>query len=94
MLLQETKTVDDAFLSWRSRTSISRSTAKKLQWRGNPLKHPIDIQAGLLCNAADEQARYLEATIAGIRFASIYLPMATRRRDPNTTISWIGWRIS
>ncbi|HWK45583.1 MAG TPA: exodeoxyribonuclease III [Stellaceae bacterium] len=33
-----------------------------------------DVLRGLPGDASDEQARYLEATIAGVRIASIYLP--------------------
>ena len=35
---------------------------------------PIDVAAGLPGDDNDEQARYLEATIGGVRIASIYLP--------------------
>ena len=38
-------------------------------------KRPIeDVEAGLPGDTSDEQARYLEATIDGIRIASLYLP--------------------
>ncbi|MDJ0683059.1 MAG: exodeoxyribonuclease III [Alphaproteobacteria bacterium] len=38
-------------------------------------KHPIkDVRRGLPGDAEDEQARYIEATIQGLRVASIYLP--------------------
>ena len=37
--------------------------------------HPIeDVREGLPDAAGDEQARYLEATIKGVRVASLYLP--------------------
>jgi exodeoxyribonuclease-3 len=38
-------------------------------------KYPIeDVKQGLLGDLADKQARYVEATIAGLRIASLYLP--------------------
>jgi exodeoxyribonuclease-3 len=46
-------------------------------WNGVAIlsKHPIeDVRTGLPGNDADEQSRYIEATIKGIRIASIYLP--------------------
>ncbi|MEC9166049.1 MAG: exodeoxyribonuclease III, partial [Pseudomonadota bacterium] len=78
VLLQETKTVDDAFPRLEIEDlGYNLAVHGQKSYNGVAIlsKHPIeDIQAGLPGNAADEQARYLEATIAGIRFASIYLP--------------------
>ena len=78
VLLQETKTVDDAFPRLEIEDlGYNLAVHGQKSYNGVAIlsKHPIEnIQAGLPGNVADEQARYLEATIAGIRFASIYLP--------------------
>ena len=78
VLLQETKTVDDAFPRLEIEDlGYNLAVHGQKSYNGVAIlsKHPIEnIQAGLPGNAGDEQARYLEAIIAGIRFASIYLP--------------------
>ncbi|MGB1006443.1 MAG: exodeoxyribonuclease III, partial [Thalassobaculaceae bacterium] len=78
VLLQETKTVDDAFPRLEIEDlGYNLAVHGQKSYNGVAIlsKHPIeDIQAGLPGNETDEQARYLEATIAGIRLATIYLP--------------------
>lgn len=77
-MLQETKTVDENF----PRLEIEERGYKILahgqkSYNGVAIlsKHKIeDPLVGLPGNDADEQARYVEGTISGIRFASIYLP--------------------
>ena len=78
VLLQEIKTVDDGFprleldgLGYKAAVHGQKS------YNGVAIlsRHPIeDVSAGLPGDDADEQARYVEATINGVRFASIYLP--------------------
>ena len=77
-MLQETKTVDENF----PRLEIEERGYKILahgqkSYNGVAIlsKHEIeDPLVGLPGDDADEQARYVEGTIGGIRFASIYLP--------------------
>ncbi|UUX50086.1 exodeoxyribonuclease III [Nisaea acidiphila] len=77
-LLQETKTIDENF----PRLEIEERGYKVLihgqkSYNGVAIlsKHPIeDPLIGLPGDDADEQARYAEGTINGIRFATIYLP--------------------
>ncbi len=78
LCLQELKTVDDAF----PRDEIAElgyniETHGQKTYNGVALlsKHPIeDVMRRLPGNDEDEQARYIEGTIQGIRVASIYLP--------------------
>lgn len=78
VLLQEIKTVDDGFPRLEIE-DLGYNCAVHGQKTYNGVailsKRPIeDVEAGLPGDDADEQARYLEATIDGVRFASIYLP--------------------
>jgi len=78
LLLQELKCTDDNFpyfefeaLGYKCAVNGQKS------WNGVAIlsKHPIeDIRKGLDDNNSDEQARYIEATIKGIRIASLYVP--------------------
>ncbi len=43
---------------------------------------PVETQRGLLGDDEDEQARYLEADVAGVRVASIYLPNGNPQPGP------------
>ncbi len=78
LCLQELKTVDDAF----PRDEIAElgyniETHGQKTYNGVALlsKYPIeDVMRRLPGNDEDEQARYIEGTIQGIRVASIYLP--------------------
>jgi exodeoxyribonuclease-3 len=55
-------------------------------------REPItDVREGLPGDAGDEQARYLEATVAGLRVASIYLPNGNPAGTPKFTykLDWL-----
>ncbi len=77
-LLQETKVVDDAFPRLEIETlGYEIATFGQKTYNGVAIlaRQPIeDVRRGLPGGGTDEQARYLEATVAGIRVASIYLP--------------------
>ena len=78
LLLQEIKTTDDIFpkqlfedIGWMVETHGQKT------YNGVAIlsKQPIKVtQVGLPDDNSDEQARYIEAEIQGIRIASIYLP--------------------
>lgn len=77
-LLQELKCLDDDFprleveeLGYRAEVHGQKS------YNGVAIlsRHEIeDVRRGLPGDDADEQARYIEATVQGVRVASIYLP--------------------
>lgn len=78
VLLQEIKTVDDGFpqleiqgLGYQCAVHGQKSYNGVAILSKLPLE---DVRARLDGDDADEQARYLEATVGGIRVASIYLP--------------------
>jgi len=48
--------------------------------RGSP---PMEVRRGLPGDAADLQARYLEASLAGLTVASVYLPNGNPQPSPN-----------
>lgn len=78
VLLQELKTVDDGFPS-EAFKDIGYNCAifGQKSWNGVAIlsKHQIsDVMRGLPGDDADEQSRYIEATVNGVRVASIYLP--------------------
>lgn len=55
-------------------------------------KRPIeDIRRGLPGDESDEQSRYIEATVAGVRVASIYLPNGNPQPGPkfDYKLSWM-----
>lgn len=93
-MLQETKTVDENF----PRLEIEERGYKILahgqkSYNGVAIlsKHEIeDPLIGLPGNDADEQARYVEGTINGIRFASIYLPNGNPIATEKFTYK-LGW---
>ncbi len=78
LCLQELKTVDEAF----PREDVEElgyniETHGQKTYNGVAIlsKHPIeDVMRRLPGNDDDEQARYIEGTIKGVRVASIYLP--------------------
>jgi exodeoxyribonuclease III len=61
-------------------------------WHGQPSHHgvailargalPVEVRRGLPGDATDSQARYLEADIAGLRVASVYLPNGNPQPGP------------
>lgn len=77
-LLQELKCVDDDFPRLEIEAlgySIACHGQKTYNGVAILSKHPIeDVRRGLPGDDADEQARYIEATVQGVRVASIYLP--------------------
>jgi exodeoxyribonuclease-3 len=77
-LLQEVKTVDDQFPRLEIEDKgYNIETHGQKSYNGVAIlsKRPIeDVSRGLPGNTDDEQARYIEGTIDGIRVASIYLP--------------------
>ena len=44
---------------------------------------PVEVRRGLEGEPEDEQSRYLEADVKGVRVASIYLPNGNPRLGPN-----------
>ena len=78
VLLQELKTTEDKFPVLEFSTLGYQSAVfGQKAWNGVAIlsKHKItDVKSGLPGDAADEQSRYIEATVNGIRVASIYLP--------------------
>lgn len=78
VLLQEIKTVDEAFPRLEIEDlGYNVETHGQKTYNGVAIlsKHPIDVeQIGLPGNESDEQARYLEAFTAGVRVAALYLP--------------------
>ena len=78
VMLQETKTIDDAFPRLEFEDfgyNIAAHGQKSYNGVAILSKRPLeDVSAGLPGDPSDDQARYLEATVDGIRFATIYIP--------------------
>ncbi|MGM0421954.1 MAG: exodeoxyribonuclease III [Pseudomonadota bacterium] len=78
VLLQELKTVEEKFpLEPFTELGYNAAIHGQKSWNGVAIlsKHEIsDVLRGLPGDDSDEQSRYIEATINGIRLASIYLP--------------------
>lgn len=77
-LLQEIKTSEDGFprleieaLGYRCLVAGQRSYNGVAILSKAPIEDPLERLPG---DDADEQARYLEATVAGVRVAALYLP--------------------
>lgn len=76
-LLQETKTVDDAFPALEiEELGYNIATHGQKTYNGVAIlsKHRIEDVVRGLPGSDDDQARYIEATVDGLRVASIYLP--------------------
>lgn len=77
-LLQELKCVTEAFPALEIEAlGYNLAVHGQKTYNGVAIlsKRPIeDVMTGLPGDPADEQARYIEATISGVRIASIYLP--------------------
>jgi exodeoxyribonuclease-3 len=78
LLLQETKTEDAAFpaleLSGAGYTAVHHSAGR---WAGVAIlarEEPADAASGLPGEVAEDEARWVEATVGGIRIASVYVP--------------------
>lgn len=78
VLLQELKCVDDEFPHFEVEAAGYKAEVHgQKSYNGVAIlsRHPIEnVKRGLPGDASDEQARYIEATVRGIRLASIYLP--------------------
>ena len=78
LLLQELKTTEDNFPKLEfSALGYTAAVFGQKAWNGVAIlsKHKIEnIETGLSGDDSDKQARYIEATVSGIRVASVYLP--------------------
>lgn len=78
LALQEIKCVDDAFPRFEFEAKGYRAlTAGQKTYNGVALLSRLPLEdpmVGLPGDPDDEQARYVEATVGGVRVASIYLP--------------------
>lgn len=78
VLLQELKTVTEKFpLEGIEAAGYQCAVHGQKSWNGVAIlsKHPIEnVIRGLPGDDTDEQSRYIEATVNGLRIASIYLP--------------------
>jgi len=86
LLLQEIKTTEDGFprLEIESR-GYACAVVGQRTYNGVAIlsRHPMeDVITALPGDPADEQARYVEATIQGLRIASIYLPNGNPATTP------------
>ena len=78
LLIQETKTQDPNFpedlyreIGW----NVAYHGQKSYNGVAIASRHPLeDVHYGLPGDDEDEQARYMEATVGGVRVATIYLP--------------------
>jgi len=78
LLLQELKCVEEKFPAADFKAlGYDAAVFGQKAWNGVAIlsRHKItDVKRGLPGDDADEQSRYIEATIDGLRIASIYLP--------------------
>lgn len=78
LLLQELKCTDDKFPAMELKAAgYETAVFGQKSWNGVAIlsKHPLEnVATGLAGDDTDEQARYIEATVNGVRVASIYLP--------------------
>ena len=78
VLLQELKCMDDGFpIQEFEDIGYNAAVFGQKSWNGVAIlsQHEInDIMRGLPGDDTDDQSRYIEATINGVRIASIYLP--------------------
>ncbi|OAN44088.1 exodeoxyribonuclease III [Paramagnetospirillum marisnigri] len=78
LLLQEIKCQDDAFPRLEIESAGYHCVVHgQKSYNGVAIlskRQPEDIRIGLPGDAGDEQARYAEATVEGVRVASLYLP--------------------
>lgn len=78
LLLQELKMTEDKFPADDFKAAgYDCAVFGQKAWNGVAIlsKHKIEqVRKGLPGDDADEQARYIEATVKGVRIASIYLP--------------------
>jgi exodeoxyribonuclease-3 len=78
VLLQETKTEDAAFPEDELRAAGYHSAHHSAgRWAGVAIlatEPPADTVVGLPGEAAEDEARFIEATVQGLRVASVYVP--------------------
>lgn len=78
LLLQELKTMSENFPAEEfEKKGYTSAVHGQKSWNGVAIlsRHTInDVITGLPGDENDEQARYIEATICGLRIASLYLP--------------------
>ena len=86
VLLQELKCMDADFPLMEIEAAGYRAAFQgQKSYNGVAIlaRAPIeDVRIGLPGDASDEQARYIEATVAGVRVASIYLPNGNPNPGP------------
>lgn len=96
VLLQETKIVDEKFPALEIEDlGYNIALLGQRTYNGVAIlsKHPMeDVSRGLPGNTDDEQSRYIEATIKGLRIGSLYLPngnpLGTEKFDYK--LRWMG----
>lgn len=78
LLLQELKCMDEKFPAAEIEAAgYTCAVHGQKSWNGVAIlsKHPVEnVMRGLPRGDGDEQSRYIEATVQGVRVASIYLP--------------------
>ena len=78
LLLQELKCINENFPEAEFKAAgYNAAVFGQKSWNGVAILSKLkinDIKTGLPGDDADEQSRYIEATVRGIRIASIYLP--------------------
>lgn len=95
-LLQELKCVDADFPAMEVEAlGYNIATHGQKTYNGVAIlaKVPLaDVTRGLPGDPADEQSRYIEATVAGIRVASIYLPNGNPQPGPkfDYKLAWMA----
>jgi exodeoxyribonuclease-3 len=94
VLLQEIKTVDDGFPRLEIEAlGYACAVHGQKSYNGVAIlsKRGLeDVSAGLPGDDGDDQARYMEATVAGVRVASIYLPNGNPADTEKYTYK-LGW---
>ena len=96
LLIQETKTQDSNFpenlytdIGW----NVVFHGQKSYNGVAIAARHPIsDVMIGLPGDDEDEQARYMEASIGGVRVATIYLPNGNPAPGPkfDYKLAWMN----
>jgi exodeoxyribonuclease-3 len=85
VLLQETKSAADAFPALELDAAGYRAVHHSAgRWAGVAIlarDEPADVAVGLAGEPAVDEARWIEATVAGVRVASVYVPNG---RAPDT----------
>jgi exodeoxyribonuclease-3 len=95
--LQELKVIDAAFpVAEIRKAGYGALWHGQRSWNGVAVlakgADPVEIRRGLPGNAADEQSRYLEAQVHGLRVACLYLPNGNPQPGPkfDYKLAWFG----